>query len=252
MKKLSILGLLAIILFTALPAKAVEESTPLAIDPRIRVVVYNENEVFKFLGHYGYQSVIEFELGKETIQTVSVGDSTAWQIVPSGDRLFVKPIDKNATTNMTLITNLRVYNFELHAAETADIQDPDMIFVMRFKYPGEQMQFGSRMDDVPIPELDDPSKYNFGYSLTGSNVIAPIRIFDDGVFTYFQFRPNAEVPAFFIVNSDGREQIINYRARGDYIVIERTASQYTLRLGPDIVCVYNDANPLRITKKKED
>ena len=232
----------------ALPASAEAARAPQAIktDHRVRLMVYQPDEVFKFTGHYRFQSSIEFA-PDELIQTISMGDSTSWMLNPSGNRLFLKPLDQDATTNMTLITNKRTYLMELHAEETDDIDDKNMIFVMRFVYPdsGESgtSSVNSYLDSIPTPDLTKhPEKYNQQYTIAGSDDIAPIRIFDDGEFTYFQFRDkNTEVPAFFWADTDGSEALINYRTRGDYIVVERVSKRFTLRHGKAVVCVFNEA-----------
>lgn len=231
---------------------ASREPRPIKVDHRVRTIMYQPDQVFKFTGHYRYQSSIEFEEG-EIIRTISMGDSTAWLMNPTGSRLFIKPIDQDATTNMTLITNRRVYLFELHARETDDIEHENMIFIMRFVYPeAVASSVSSYLDSVPIPDLENESdKYNFQYSIAGPEMIAPIRIFDDGEFTYFEFRDkNAEVPAFFWVDNQGNEALINYRTRGDYIVVERVAKQFTLRHGGDIICVFNEGPVLRPLKRR--
>ncbi len=232
-------------------ASAIQDSISLATDFRIRMVPYNTNEVYKFMGHYGYQSAIEFGTD-EDVKTVSIGDSTAWQIVPSGNRLFLKPIEPNPQTNMMVVTNRHVYNFELHGKETENMADKDMTFVLRFIYPGESdVQFLDK-NKVPNPKVDlHPERFNLKYTVSGSEHISPIRIFDDGEFTYFQFKDvNADIPAFFMVDSEGKEAIINYRTVGDYVVVERVTSQFTLRNGADTACVFNESKPLvRIEKK---
>lgn len=212
------------------------------IDHRVRTIMYLPDRVYKFTGHYRYQSSIEFEAG-ETIQTISMGDSTAWMLNPSGNRLFLKPLEQDATTNMTLITNRRLYLFELHAKETDNIKDDNMVFILRFLYPSSNNSatVSNYLDNVPEPEPDNDT-YNFNYTISGSDRIAPLRIFDDGEFTYFQFRDkNADLPAFYWVDEGGNEALINYRTRGDYIVVERVSSRMTLRHGPAIVCVFNEA-----------
>ena len=236
--------------FFALPfaAQALQAPRPIATDSRIRTVRYSPNEVYQFIGHYGYQSSIEFEEG-EKIQTVSVGDSTAWLINPSSSRLFLKPIDQNALTNMTVITDKRSYLFELHAEETKDIRDKNMVFSYRFIYPQSDSSALDYTQYEPLPDLEkEAEKYNFNYSIRGSTVIEPIRIFDDGEFTYFEFKDkNAEIPAFFRVDSVGNEELINFRKRGNYIVVERVSQRFTLRRGADISCVYNEAMPISNT-----
>jgi type IV secretion system protein VirB9 len=235
----------------ATPALATREPRPIQIDHRVRIIMYQPDEVYKFTGHYRYQSSIEFG-SDELIKTISMGDSTSWMLNPSGNRLFLKPVQQDATTNMTLITNKHTYLFELHARETDDIDDKDMIFIMRFIYPddGGNEAVTSYLDSVPQPDLDkDPDKYNFHYTISGPDEIAPLRIFDDGQFTYFQFRnKNADVPAFFKVDEDGSESLINYRTRGDYIVVERVARRFTLRHGKQIVCVFNEGRVLQPVK----
>lgn len=223
----------------ASPAYALKDPKPIASDRRIRTVVYNANEIYKFTGHYDYQSVIEFEEDEEIV-TVSMGNSLTWQVVPSGNRMFIKPVQEDALTNMTVVTNKRTYHFELHAETPEGINDPDMVFVMRFVYGrGAGIGVSNLIDSVPDPTAE-PEKYNFDYALTGSEDISPIRIFDDGEFTYFEFRDkNAEIPAFFLVHGDGSESIINFRTRNDFIVVERVAAQFTLRHGQDVVCVFN-------------
>lgn len=238
------LALFMLALAAAQPVLALQAPRPIATDSRIRTVRYSPNEVYQFIGHYGFQSAIEFA-EDEKIQTVSVGDSVAWLINPSGNRLFLKPIEQNALTNMTVITDKHSYLFELHAEETKDIRDKEMVFSYRFIYPQSDSSALDYAQFEAMPDLEkDAGKFNFNYSIRGSSVIEPIRIFDNGEFTYFEFRDkNAELPAFFNVDSVGNEQLVNFRKRGNYIVVERVSSRFTLRRGPDIICVYNENMP---------
>jgi type IV secretion system protein VirB9 len=225
------------------PASALIVPQPLATDSRIKTVPYSANEIYKFTGHYGYQSAIEFG-ADEKIMTVSIGDSVAWQLKPTGSRLFVKPVEQDALTNMTVITSAHTYNFELHAEETDNVKDKDMTFVLRFMYGDDlpAMTIGDGQD--PVPDLTDEEvlkTLNFKYSIVGPESHSPIRIFDDGEFTYFQFRDkNADIPAFFLVDPLQNEAVINFRAVGDYIVVERVAPRFTLRSGAYVICVYNE------------
>ncbi len=234
----------------SISASAVIIPTPIATDARIKTVMYSPNEVIKYTGFYGYQSSILFAPDEE-IGTISLGDSIPWVLNPMGNRLFLKPVEQDATTNMTLITNKHTYFFELHADDVKapsggeGISDKRLTFELRIVYPEEQMAGLNSIDHVPDLEQDDLSKFNFRYTISGSDDIAPIRIFDDGEFTYFQFRnKNADVPGFWQVDKDGNESIINYRTRGDYIVVERVSARYTLRHGNSVVCVFNEAMSL--------
>lgn len=231
-----------VIFFVSLNAYAIREPRATSGDSRIRVIAYSPNVVFKYVGYYGYQGSIELEEGEE-VGTISMGDTTGWQIVPSGYRIFLKPIDNEATTNMTLITNKRMYFFELHAEKAKNIDDPGLAFTVKFLYPDSGKKDALENNAFSLtPNLSQLNNYNFKYSISGSRVITPLKIFDDGRFTYFEFRDkNAPVPAFFGVDDDGNESIINYQVSGDYIVVERVEARFTLRLGKEIVCVFNES-----------
>ncbi len=215
----------------------------LGTEKKFRSYVYNPNDVYRYLGHYTYQGFIEFE-SDETISTISMGDPSLWLFEHLGNRLFLKPVGEGASqTNMTVITNKKIYHFELTAKEAKNISDKDLVFVAKFVYPDEKdkniIEFPKAIASDE-PDMRDLSIYNFKYQYTGEASIAPVKVFDNGDFTYFQFpRKNAEYPAIFSVDAAGFESIVNFRAAGDYIIVEKVAPQFTLRNGTDIVCVYN-------------
>ncbi len=215
----------------------------LGSEKKFRSYIYNPNDVYRYVGHYTYQGFIEFE-DDETIGTISMGNPSLWLFETLGNRLFLKPVgEDNSETNMTVISSKRVYHFELMAKEAKGITDKDLIFVARFVYPDEKDKNLVSFPKAPVsdePDMRDLSLYNFNYQYTGEPTIAPIKIFDNGEFTYFQFnKKNAEIPAIFSVDSEGFESLINFRAAGSYIIVERVSPQFTLRNGDQIVCVYN-------------
>lgn len=215
----------------------------LGSERKFRSYIYNPNEVYRYLGHYTYQGFIEFG-EDETIATISMGNQTLWMFEILKNRLFLKPIgEDNSETNMSVITNKRIYHFELMAKEAKGISDKDLIFVAKFSYPDDKeknlVQF-PKMQPSDEPDMRDLSIYNFNYQYVGESNIAPIRVFDNGTFTYFQFsRKNPEIPAIFTVDSEGYEGLVNFRSAGDFLIVERTSSQFTLRNGSNIVCIYN-------------
>jgi len=177
------------------------------------------------------------------VETISIGDSIAWQVVPAGHRVFLKPQEPNAVTNMTVITSLRPYYFELGAKKNHDAAA--VTFLLRFNYPdsGPSVLGAHATSQPTAPPAKKPSDYNFNYTLAGARDIAPIRVFDDGEFTYMQFRPLADLPAIFLVNKEKQESVVNYRIEGPYVVIERIFGQFSLRHGNEVACVFNRAGP---------
>lgn len=122
------------ILFTSSWSVAYNDDIPLTTDSRIKTYVYSPNEVYLLVLHFGFQSSIEF--GKnESIETITLGDSYAWKITPLGNRLFIKPMERDIRTNMTIITNRRTYQFDIVAKELENGAEKDLVYVMRFQYP---------------------------------------------------------------------------------------------------------------------
>jgi len=109
---------------------------PLTVDNRIKTYVYNPNEVYLLVVHSGFQSQIELSKGEE-IKTISLGDAYAWKITPLENRIFVKPLEKNIRTNMTILTNKRSYQFDVVAKDLDYGDDQDLVYVIRFYYPSK-------------------------------------------------------------------------------------------------------------------
>ncbi len=234
------LVLLTLALLTAAPAAAVAVP-PGPIDPRIRTIVYNPREVVTIVGQLGYQMVLSFGVG-ERIENISVGDSLGWQVTPNkkADLLFLKPIDRLPSTNMTIVTNLRRYNFELIAVASSTRRA--QTYDIRFVYPNEELAVTSAaIPETPVSDATPPDGWNFAYSYDGSKVTLPARVFDDGRFTYFQWPVTVDTPAVFAVQPDGKEALVNHITRGRYLVVEQVAAQFVLRSGSEVTKVYNDA-----------
>jgi type IV secretion system protein VirB9 len=216
-------------------------AAPIATDSRVRTFVYGENEVFRITAKYGYQSNIEFG-PKEEVETISVGDGVAWKITPAGGRLFVKPLKENVTTNLTVVTTKRAYQFEL----SSEIKkEEDLVYVVRFYYPNQDFDSARQFPQNKETSFESgaliDASYNFNYSLTGPNDVAPMKVFDDGQFTFFKFAGNnAVIPTFYAVDRNGVETPLITRSDGEYIIVERVLPQMTLRRGEQVVCVFND------------
>ncbi len=69
----------------------------------------------------------------------------------------------------------------------------------------------------------------------------PAMVFDDGRFTYFEFPGAREIPAVFAHGSDGETTRVNWHMDGDFVVVQRTARKFTLRLGEAVVGIFNEA-----------
>ena len=107
---------------------------PVTTDSRIKTYIYSPNDIYLLVLHYGFQSHIEFAKN-ESIETITLGDTYAWKITPLGNRLFIKPLERNIRTNMTIITNKKTYQFDIVAQELESGDEKDLVYVVRFQYP---------------------------------------------------------------------------------------------------------------------
>jgi len=221
---------------------------PVPTDSRIKTLVYNENDVFHIVVHYGYQSSIEFAKNEE-IEATSLGNSYAWKYSAVGRRLFITALEGAAHTNMTIITNKRTYQFDIESKDPSNGIDDELVYVVRFFYPDKDF-------DKPAPRVDTKKflpepivaekQYNFNYTLTGPDSIAPLKIFDDTKKLYLKFKNNnSNIPNIFIVNNAGIESRATYSREGEYIIIKGTPRRLALRLQNDLVYIYNEGGGMR-------
>jgi type IV secretion system protein VirB9 len=214
------------------------------LDPRVTSVVYQPNNVVRVFATYGISTMIIFD-EDEKFETVALGDTESWDVVPTdkGNILFVKPKAKQVTTNMNVVTTKRIYYLELNDYAP---EDGKKVFGIRFVYPEKDLNASLRKEAearAANPNMAgiDKANVNIDYSFSGDGRLKPSMVFDDGKKTFFKF--GATVPAIFAVNADFSETLRNFRREGEHIVVDGTATQYTLRDGNQWTCIFNLRKP---------
>jgi type IV secretion system protein VirB9 len=204
---------------TAPAATQAEPAAP-AGDPRIQTVAYNEDQVVLLQGAPGYLITVAFG-SDEQIENVAVGDSGAWQVTPNrrGDYLFVKPVQAGVSTNMTVVTSVRTYLFELAPLYGPS---PQMAYTVRFTYPAGAAE--SIADEAPAATAVG------SYRLSGDRTLRPSRIADDGRHTYIEWPRDRALPAVYALDSEGRETLVNGAMRDELFVIDAVASRLVFRI----------------------
>jgi type IV secretion system protein VirB9 len=213
---------------------------PGRVDPRVRDVVYTRDNVTAIDATYGTSTMIELQ-PDEKIETLALGDSLAWKVEPNrkGDIIFVKPIDKNAQSNLNVVTTKRIYSFLLRS----NTRSPNgQIYAVRFRFPDDEASaklLAEARERAANPNLKDLNiaNANSDYGYKGSSVNKPVAVFDDGVKTWFRFE--GETPAIYIVDGDRNEAQVNFRTEGPFVVVDKVAPQWTLRNGKDSTCIFN-------------
>lgn len=220
---------LAIAILAGSAARAAVSPTPGTEDPRIQTVIFNPDQVVRLTGYLGNQLMVEFG-PDEHIENVAVGDAALWQVTPNrrATLLFLKPLQAGAATNMTVVTDLRSYAFELVTGSGGQ-QGGDLAYIVRLRFPEA---------DKPKPAAAVAAqRRNSNYASKGAAGLLPDEVFDDGRFTYFRWSQGRPVPAIFVVASDGAESLPNYGARDGYVVVEELASRFLLRSGQEVARV---------------
>lgn len=224
---------LALAMALAAPATAQVDPRPTGNDPRIQVIDYQDDQVFRIQAAPGYQ--VTLQLGPdERIENVAVGDAGAWQVAANarGDLLFVKPLREGVTTNLTVATDIRLYTFEL-----APLHDgaPHMAYRIRFNYPAETEE---ATEPEQVAALGDGR-----YRLSGARALRPAAIGDDGVRTYIEWPEDAALPAVFTIDAQGREALVNGNMRGRLYVIDAVLDRLLFRIDRGV------ARAIRITPR---
>ncbi len=247
------------------------QPVPVTTDSRIKTLVYNPNEVFELKFYYGYQSFIEFSQNEE-IEMISIGEAFAWKITPAEKRLFIRPLEIAAHTNMTIITNKRTYHFDIKSGEYDGREDEELVYTVRFYYPqlDQPLPIPPQLAIPVAPKVNSEVKrpipagmvhqkkdetnilaltgnpagveLNFDYSIAGkADNIMPLKVYDDGRETFLRFaNDNLIIPQISTVDIFGVESRVKYIIRDDHVVIPVTGRQLTLRLGGALLCIYNN------------
>jgi type IV secretion system protein VirB9 len=207
---------LASIAFLAVSANAQTSPQAGEGDPRIQTVEYDPARIIRLSVAAGIQTMVELAPG-ENIQTIGVGDSFAWQVSSGkrGDFFFVKNVNANAMTNMSVVTASRVYNFEL--APSGDYGDVSPYHV-KVVYPARpQGTVSINMDPT------------FKYLLSGSKSIRPSSVIQEGTRTILEWPEEAALPGIFMLEN-GNEALVNGEMQDGRFVIPGTPEKLVFRL----------------------
>lgn len=251
----TLISIAALLLCTAAsPVWADDAAEPqLPADGRIKKLLYDESDVYTITTKYGYQTNIVFERGEE-VQTISVGDRSLWQIIPTGNRLYIRPMEDDVVTNMTVMTNRRSYQFDL---KSVGEKKSGNIYVAKFVYPDDKPKAAPMPPVVELPPMPAqretpgttpfvpkppvPGQPNYNYTFSGPDDLAPVQVYDDGKSTFIRYRDiNQPLPNAYVIGRDGQEHQTNFMVRDQLMVVETVAPELVLKNSNGTVHVYNE------------
>jgi len=182
-------------------------------EPRTEIVNYVDGRPVQLRGAVGYQLMVELA-PDEQVKNVALGDSDAWQVnvAKQGDRLFLKPIRSGELTNMTVVTSVRTYTFEMDALA---VPTQDMPYRVAFRYEAP----ASPPDGAAYVDVAAATRRFIKYRMTGDRALRPDSVSDDGQHTYISWPASASIPAIYTVGSSGKEMLVNGMMRKDDVYV---------------------------------
>lgn len=244
-------------LSAAVPALALDIPNPSRSDSRVRSVSYNEWDVVRVVGTLRTSVQVVFAQTEEIID-VGSGDTVAWEIVPRGNILYLKPREANPPTNLQIATmredgTTRTYSFELIVRDGAITNNSkDVYFQIRFAYPTDEAnrrhaeaadQKARAQEEAAKARLADSvatfGSKNWQYLVAGSHDLQPSQAYDNGEMTVLTFSRMNRMPSVFVVDSTGTERMANTTVRKNQIIVHDVAPEMRLRLGNQVTAIYN-------------
>ena len=206
----------------------------------IQVYPWSEGALYRLYTAPGRVSDISLQAG-EGLVSVAAGDTLRWIIgdTASGTgaarrtHVLVKPVAIGLATNLVIATDRRTYHVEVASRAGGSMAS------ISWTYPDDALlvlhSSVSPRPDEPVAGSVALEALNFNYRIEGDNPAwRPIRAFDDGRQVFIEFPPSfasGEAPPLFIVGQGGRAELVNYRVRGRYYLVDRLFGSAELRLG---------------------
>jgi type IV secretion system protein TrbG len=194
----------------------------------------------------------------EALTAVSAGDTVRWVVGDTtsgiGDskqvHILVKPSASGLKTNLVITTDRRSYHLRLEST------DETYMAAVSWAYPQDTLIALQRRNEKataasPLASGLSLENLRFRYAITGdAPPWRPVRAFDDGAKVYIEFPARidqGEAPPLFVVGADGGSELVNYRVRGNYYIVDRFFAAAELRLGqaPQQVVRISRTDPVR-------
>lgn len=209
----------------------------------IQVWPFSDGALYQVYTSPGRVTVINLQVGEDLV-TVAAGDTVRWIVGDtssgSGEELsisvLVKPTRTDLKTNLVITTTRRTYLIELTSTEQAWMAS------VSWDYPKDRMlalqrRANAAQTAAPVDAGLALEQLRFRYAISGSNPPwKPLRAFDDGQKVYIQFPAGiaqGELPPLFVIGPEGDGQLVNYRFRSPYYIVDRLFGAAELRLGAD-------------------
>lgn len=213
----------------------------------MQVYPFTQGALYQVYTAVGQITDIALQPGETLVGSgpVAAGDTVRWIIgdTESGTgaarqvHILVKPTRAELMTNLVINTNLRTYHMELRSTERTYMAS------VSWQYPQDQLialrrQNAEAQAVQPVASGVDLANVNFRYEISGDRAPwRPLRAFDDGRQVFIEFPRGigqGEMPPLFVVGPEGNtSELVNYRVRGNHMIVDRLFAAAELRFGTD-------------------
>jgi type IV secretion system protein TrbG len=210
----------------------------------VQSYAYSDGALYQVYATPGHITDIILQKGEQLAGTgpVAAGDTTRWVIgaTTSGSgssarvHIMVKPTRTDLATNLIINTNRRTYHLELKSSASIWMAS------LSWNYPQDgliaiEAQAQAANERAPIAAGIDATALRFNYAIEGDKPDwRPLRAFDDGRQTFIAFPASiaeGEMPPLFVTGVGGDLELVNYRVRGLWMIVDRLFERAELRLG---------------------
>jgi P-type conjugative transfer protein TrbG len=207
----------------------------------VQIYPYSTGTIYKLVTAPERITDIALEQG-EMLVSVASGDTVRWVIgdTSSGSgptkrtHILVKPSLTGLSTNLLITTDRRAYHLALISTGRTALTG------ISWNYPEDALLVLRRAkeaarDAEPIAGGIQVEQLHFNYEISGDTPTwRPLRAFDDGRQTYIEFPASivvGDAPPLFLVDGKGEAQLVNYRLKGRFYLVDRIFDQAELRFG---------------------
>ncbi|WP_052192340.1 MULTISPECIES: P-type conjugative transfer protein TrbG [unclassified Sphingomonas] len=211
----------------------------------MQVYPWTQGALYQVYTAVGQITDIALQPGEQLVGAgpVAAGDTVRWIIgdTQSGSgattqvHILVKPTRADLMTNLVINTNLRTYHMELRSTERTYMAS------VSWQYPQDQLIALRRQNAQaeaarPVATGVDLANINFRYAIEGDRAPwRPLRAYDDGRQVFIEFPrgiAQGEMPPLFVVGPEGdTSELVNYRVRSNYMIVDRLFAAAELRFG---------------------
>ena len=209
----------------------------------VQIYPYTEGALYRLYASPGQVTDVALQPG-ESLVSVSAGDTVRWVVgdTASGSgsaaraHILVKPVAAGLRTNLMIATDRRTYHLELESTAST------YMAALSWRYPQDELaglaarySSAAAQDAISVERGVSLETLNFDYRLTGDTPAwKPVRVFDDGRQVFIQMPAGvsaSEMPPLFVLSSAGEAELVNYRVRGSYYIVDRLFGAAELRHG---------------------